>query len=170
MFPIVTHYIPLCLYLYWMRWRQLLKNIHLHSTMLLLIRDRISSIDLTAEFTFHYASTYTKPDLTCQRYWSNLHSTMLLLIPSPVYLARILFSIYIPLCFYLYWHCFMFGIRIYHLHSTMLLLIRIMRKRKSSRLLTLHSTMLLLIRRGRNLPERDHKTLHSTMLLLIRIR
>ena len=103
MFPIVTHYIPLCLYLYWMRWRQLLKNIHLHSTMLLLIpvyRDTpcgilcqiyiplcfylyvetiLDSLSRN-EFTFHYASTYTNDDDSLNK-------------------GEV---IYIPLCFYLY--------------------------------------------------------------------
>ena len=96
-------------------------------------------------FTFHYVSTYTNllKRVICDDL--NLHSTMFLLIPVFPAGEASAFSIYIPLCFYLYggahrqqcganqftFHyvstytileiCLKLGIS--HLHSTMFLLI-----------------------------------------------
>ena len=120
---------------------------HLHSTMLLLIRNRSRYINIRHHiyiplcfylykisagrpppgppFTFHYASTYTDIASLYLDVNRHLHSTMLLLIPIPVYghtATNFLFTfhyastytiypvvyslrlnrIYIPLCFYLY--------------------------------------------------------------------
>ena len=97
---------------------------HLHSTMLLLIPDLPRLFRAWYEFTFHYASTYTKFDnaaiqgvlnlhstmlllirLTTPRVDANisdLHSTMLLLIRLIGRYLQVIFLIYIPLCFYLY--------------------------------------------------------------------
>ena len=99
-------------------------NTNLHSTMLLLIPEGGAWIRFNPlEFTFHYASTYTRQRICpgmCRRY---LHSTMLLLIllcgvggrrawaftfhyastyTRLQYRTKSLWIIYIPLCFYLY--------------------------------------------------------------------
>ena len=58
-------------------------------------------------FTFHYASTYTNPGISFPIFLSDLHSTMLLLIPDLVRQDLVFHA---------------------HLHSTMLLLIRHCRK------------------------------------------
>ena len=118
-------YIPLCFYLYENYDSPAAgSSLYLHSTMLLLILHAIShkilitiftfhyastytlSVflrpSLYSEFTFHYASTYTKYKLDFSRFMRNLHSTMLLLIPSSSGISGSSFKIYIPLCFYLY--------------------------------------------------------------------
>ena len=53
-------------------------------------------------FTFHYASTYTRLRPNTKYAGRNLHSTMLLLIPSYFVDRTHITRIYIPLCFYLY--------------------------------------------------------------------
>ena len=76
-------YIPLCFYLYAL-WADLRRRLlHLHSTMFLLIRVWLYSLSAYPSFTFHYVSTYT----VVAGKW----------IKDKV-------GIYIPLCFYLYFH------------------------------------------------------------------
>ena len=97
-------------------------------------------------FTFHYASTLSIFVRSAASLLCHLHSTMLLLYPSPARFPAMLKSIYIPLCFY-FIHVpfdipclvspFTFhyastlslalpasGQPTHHLHSTMLLLYR----------------------------------------------
>ena len=100
-------------------------SIYLHSTMFLLIRRHLQTGPWRSGFTFHYVSTYTisrngrpakritftfhyvstytdrvAPFCGCIRH---LHSTMFLLILFRLALRHNKSTIYIPLCFYLYW-------------------------------------------------------------------
>ena len=165
-------YIPLCFYLY------------------------VSMADVTQInllFTFHYASTYTRrlQGLSFRR--TQLHSTMLLLIPVRETIKA---------CQIMYLHSTMLllipgltdvslNIKV-HLHSTMLLLILgsdVWMKIPSGIYIPLcfylyawgytsyagkkghlHSTMLLLIPKFIYWHTVDISDLHSTMLLLIRVR
>ena len=95
-------YIPLCFYLYDLHRRAVNPQIHLHSTMLLLIPQQQVIVCLSCSFTFHYASTYTG-------------TGALQNLPRK--------NIYIPLCFYLYGYVLDARQGKTHLHSTMLLLI-----------------------------------------------
>ena len=96
-------YIPLCFYLYNLRWS-------------VLWTDMI--------FTFHYVSTYTQLNSLMLSLVRNLHSTMFLLIrKNPIYMI-IDIIIYIPLCFYLYETAEHRQRPDTNLHSTMFLLIR----------------------------------------------
>ena len=160
-------YIPLCFYLY-VLFGRLLKRLRI--------------------FTFHYASTYTKPDLTCQRYWSNLHSTMLLLILIVPFAFNLDTVIYIPLCFYLYSACVSQTMSVSsftfhyastytwgniaatdicaHLHSTMLLLIHLHRSHpcKSDKI---YIPLCFYLYFESDKIVNTKLDLHSTMLLLI---
>ena len=60
---------------------------YLHSTMLLLIPGVRPLLCCGIAFTFHYASTYTCSADTASQKYSNLHSTMLLLILHSKYLG-----------------------------------------------------------------------------------
>ena len=77
------------------------RRLHLHSTLLLLYRSRLSGTqgcvsDLHSTMLLLYHSTYAD-----KRAWVfDLHSTMLLLYPEAVYAPNDINRIYIPLCFY----------------------------------------------------------------------
>ena len=77
-------------------------RLHLHSTMLLLYRRGFwSERYWSSAFTFHYASTLSHFPGQCRRGIADLHSTMLLLYPIWLMIARTSrCTIYIPLCFY----------------------------------------------------------------------
>ena len=120
---------------------------HLHSTMVLLIPSILVTSTPANQFTFHYGSTYTQKAGQQLLNEFDLHSTMVLLIlricttfvairfiyiPLWFYLYRgttkgkeVIYHIYIPLWFYLYVnHESRLRIKMTHLHSTMVLLIR----------------------------------------------
>ena len=105
------------------------------------------SVGRLYRFTFHYGSTYTDDRHTVSACFSDLHSTMVLLIQ--LFPAVGLF-------------------KFLHLHSTMVLLIllNLASSRISSRYL--HSTMVLLIQSFAATGYSVHTNLHSTMVLLIR--
>ena len=99
-------YIPLCFYLYQFPYTGTPQRIfYLHSTMLLLILNPVIQTQTVNEFTFHYASTYTKFE-----YGSYYEFMCKIYIPLCFYLYRTekfkeerFILIYIPLCFYLYY-------------------------------------------------------------------
>ena len=100
-------YIPLCFYLYLSIYCDSNSDlVYLHSTMLLLILSPAVAAPLSP---------------------ADLHSTMLLLIRSRGIRKRSSINIYIPLCFYLYPPGDMYDRLDLHLHSTMLLLIQVVR-------------------------------------------
>ena len=123
--PDGTIYIPLCFYLYTdQHWRPSAEP-DLHSTMLLLIRVINAGVGVDGlQFTFHYASTYTRISLAVSSFTLYLHSTMLLLI-------LIFTSAFLPvLPIFTFHYASTYTLRNValpvpglHLHSTMLLLI-----------------------------------------------
>ena len=119
-------YIPLCFYLYY-RLCNCFSNflLDLHSTMFLLIQYLIQRAISVYEFTFHYVSTYTKPETGTSGIYHvfTFHYVSTYTIPTGGTVGAIsLFTfhyvstytaarqentgrmskIYIPLCFYLY--------------------------------------------------------------------
>ena len=120
-------YIPLCFYLYVKAHKTNVLILHLHSTMLLLIRSRsiwFPQPQSNLHSTMLLLILLIPEELIL--IFPNLHSTMLLLIPA-IY-SMICWSgdsIYIPLCFYLYDNLIHVPVvELPNLHSTMLLLIR----------------------------------------------
>ena len=97
-------YIPLCLYLYRVWWKLMMRLIsNLHSTMFIFISNDIGNFDVNNKFTFHYVYIYIHADIvrTC---------LCIIYIPLCLYLyfvraKKMLWRslIYIPLCLYLYW-------------------------------------------------------------------
>ena len=127
----------------------------------------VDNIDALHQFTFHYASTLSKEEEQVTIFVKYLHSTMLLLYLAWQTMSRLLIRfIYIPLCFYFIltgWSPSAFRLpftfhyastlspcskcSVYHLlylHSTMLLLYRVLGWGLRKQELDLHSTMLLL--------------------------
>ena len=144
----------------------------------------------TASFTFHYASTLSKPIFPFPSFDVHLHSTMLLLYLPGRWLRLSLYAdlhstmlllylcppsaisnclwIYIPLCFYFIPFRYIFVVSPSNLHSTMLLLYRYEWETSVYNVSNLHSTMLLLyLTFGQSRCFRVFH-LHSTMLLLYR--
>ena len=140
----------------------------LHSTMLLLyLCSGVNSSSITV-FTFHYASTLSMEAFMIYDDSVFLHSTMLLLYRIYKCSSSVQFFFYIPLCFYFIFSNtivslsginFTFhyastlsnrtvtnGVQNLVLHSTMLLLYRLLHKNAKTCMLLLHSTMLLLYR------------------------
>ena len=126
--------------------RFMLDYIHLHSTMLLLYRTTIySHISLATWFTFHYASTLSRPG----------SGGKIRKLPFTFHYASTL-SEYAP----------RLRVILPYLHSTMLLLYLVGPKNLDVVDHDLHSTMLLLYRYPKDLKRRHNQHLHSTMLLL----
>ena len=163
----------------------------LHSTMLLLYR-AMPKVDSTLSnaFTFHYASTISRPHRRQQSrtynftfHYASTISTFRHIHPDPPscftfhYASTIsglfilvVFQVsllYIPLCFYYIKEpSWMISIRLTTLHSTMLLLYLIPIIKSGICTSPLHSTMLLLYPQWTKLNRKKKSTLHSTMLLL----
>ena len=139
-------YIPLCFYLYLslMSFGMLssIFTFHYASTYTTAPSSVCSTL---AVFTFHYASTYTGHN--CGNRWrrKHLHSTMLLLIHHSKPFCYLIFSIYIPLCFYLYLPRLSYSPTFCHIYIPLCFYLYETYYCKGDFILNLHSTMLLLI-------------------------
>ena len=99
-------------------------TLDLHSTMLLLYRRSNRTPWNTESFTFHYASTLSEPKLISWILESCIYIPLCFYFILDVSASRTVISIiYIPLCFYFIDSASCQSLlRIFHLHSTMLLL------------------------------------------------
>ena len=140
-------YIPLCFYLY---------------------EINVKHAKVTIIFTFHYASTYTKPWNMFRWHWANF--TFHYASTYTIHLYRCGHAVFDFTFHYASTYTSVWNgaaVKKTPLHSTMLLLIQRAPVFSTATLLPLHSTMLLLILRQQFPMMIDVITLHSTMLLLI---